>query len=59
MTHAIDRAMAAGVRCLDCQSTRTAVPFYAALGFRALGEIEIPLRPGILFPAVHMQMPLG
>ncbi len=55
MRHAMAEARAAGVRLLDCQSTRTAVPFYAALGFQEIGQIEIRLRPGILFPAVHMQ----
>lgn len=59
MRHAMDKAKAAGVRRLDCQSTLTAVRFYAALGFRQIGEIEIRLRPGILFPAVHMQAELG
>lgn len=47
-------AARAGVRRMDCLSTRTAVPFYAALGFRVLGETEVPLRPGISFPAVRM-----
>ncbi len=35
-------------------STRTAVPFYEALGFRVLHEAEVGLRPGIVFPAVRM-----
>jgi GNAT superfamily N-acetyltransferase len=43
-----------GATAFDCLSTRTAVPFYAALGFRALGEVEIALAPGISFPAVRM-----
>jgi hypothetical protein len=30
------------------------VPFYAALGFRRIEEIDIPLAPGIVFPAVRM-----
>lgn len=50
----MDDAAAAGVRRLDCLSTRTAVPFYKALGFRATGPVEVPLRPGIVFPAVRM-----
>ncbi len=48
-------AKAAGVRHLQCQSTRTAVPFYAACGFRELGPIEVSLAPGIGFPAVAME----
>lgn len=55
MTHIIDRARAAGIRHLQCQSTRTAVPFYAACGFRLLGPIEVPLAPGISFPAMAME----
>ena len=37
-----------------CQSTRTAVRFYAALGFEPRGEIEVPLPGGVRFPAVFM-----
>lgn len=55
MTHIIDTARAAGIRHLQCQSTRTAVPFYTACGFRLLGPIEVPLAPGISFPAVAME----
>lgn len=47
-------ALAGGMRWLDCFSTRTAVPFYAALGFRVLHEVEVTLRPGIAFPTVRM-----
>jgi GNAT superfamily N-acetyltransferase len=54
MRQVIDQASAAGIRRLDCLSTRTAVPFYAALGFRVLGPVDVPLRPGIVFPAVRM-----
>jgi GNAT superfamily N-acetyltransferase len=55
MERAIAQAAAAGVRRLDCLSTRTAVPFYAVLGFVARGPVEVPLRPGIVFPAVRME----
>lgn len=54
----IERSFAAarnsGVRWMMCQSTRTAEPFYAQMGFQRRGEIEIMLRPGIGFPAVEM-----
>lgn len=54
----LERAFAAarqsGVRWMMCQSTRTAEPFYTAMGFQRRGEIEIMLRPGIAFPAVEM-----
>ncbi len=47
-------AHASGMTQLHCQSTRTAVPFYEAMGFVAQSDIEVPLRPGITFPAVFM-----
>lgn len=47
-------ARASGVRWMMCQSTRTAEPFYTAMGFQRRGEIDILLRPGISFPAVEM-----
>lgn len=55
MARALDQARAAGVARLDCLSTRTAVPFYTALGFERGAEVEISLGPGIGFPAVQMQ----
>ena len=50
-----ETAAAAGIRLLDCKSTRTAVPFYQALGFATLGPVEVEMRPGITFPAIQMQ----
>jgi GNAT superfamily N-acetyltransferase len=55
MQRTLADAAADGVTMLDCQATRTAVPFYAAMGFGVLGDITVPLRPGIDFPAVRMQ----
>lgn len=54
MRAVMGHAAAAGVHSLHCQSTLTAAPFYAALGFREVCRIDLRLRPGILFPAVHM-----
>ncbi|MEM9852479.1 MAG: GNAT family N-acetyltransferase [Pseudomonadota bacterium] len=54
MTTVFETAASAGVTRMDCQSTRTAVPFYKAVGFKPLGDITVPLRPGIDFPAVAM-----
>jgi GNAT superfamily N-acetyltransferase len=54
MERVFDEALGAGILRLDCLSTRTAVPFYAAMGFRVAGPVTIPLRPGIEFPAVRM-----
>lgn len=50
-----DEARAAGVTRLDANATRTAVPFYRAMGFAVLGPVEVALRLGIVFPAVRMQ----
>lgn len=58
MTHVLDHARDAGIRHMSCLSTRTAVPFYTALGFHALGPVEIALAPGITFPAVAMERAL-
>jgi GNAT superfamily N-acetyltransferase len=58
MTQVIRDAREAGVEILDCASTRTAVPFYAAMGFKVVGEIVVPLAPGVDFPAVRMMADL-
>ena len=54
MDWVLAQAGAAGMRRLDCLATRTAVPFYAALGFQEQGLVDVPLRPGIVFPAIRM-----
>ena len=54
LDHLILHAHASGMSQLHCQSTRTAVPFYQAMGFTAQGDIDIELRPGISFPAIFM-----
>jgi GNAT superfamily N-acetyltransferase len=54
MTQILGDAAAAGLRAMECQSTRAAVPFYAACGFAELGPIEVTLAPGIDFMAVRM-----
>lgn len=54
MATVFETARADGQRMLACQSTRTAEPFYTAMGFRRLGAVEVPLRPGIVFPAIEM-----
>jgi GNAT superfamily N-acetyltransferase len=54
MAHVLERARDAGAVEIEALATRTAVPFYAALGFRELGERAVPLAPGIDFPAVRM-----
>jgi GNAT superfamily N-acetyltransferase len=54
LERAFREARAQGVTWMMAQSTRTAVPFYRAMGFEERAEIEIRLRPGIAFPAVEM-----
>ena len=39
----------------DCLATRTAVPFYQAMGFGVVGPVLVPMLPGIGFPAVRMR----
>ena len=51
----IQSARAAGITDLRCQSTLTAVPFHAAHGFTVVGEIDVRLPTGVLFPAVQMR----
>ncbi|MGR3758674.1 GNAT family N-acetyltransferase [Roseobacteraceae bacterium NS-SX3] len=58
VNHALGTARAAGMREMECWSTRTAEPFYAALGFVAEGPLEVTLAPGIQFPAVRMRLRL-
>lgn len=58
MRAAMAQARSAGVGRLDCLATRTAAPFYAALGFVARGEVEIALRPGIGFRVERMDCSL-
>lgn len=54
MRHVMQDAWAEGVVRLDCLSTRTAVPFYRALGFRPVGAVDVPLAPAVVFPALRM-----
>ena len=51
---AMAQAREAGMEAIAALSTRTAVPFYAALGFARFGSADIALRPGIEFPAIRM-----
>ena len=58
MEHVFASARANGIRRLVCYSTLMAEPFYAACGFETVGPMTINLRPGIDFPAVHMERAL-
>ncbi|GHF32813.1 GNAT family N-acetyltransferase [Seohaeicola zhoushanensis] len=59
MTHVAAQARAAGMRELECWATRTAVPFYASVGFVEEGPMEVTLQPGITFPSVRMRLGLA
>ncbi|ACL61142.1 GNAT family N-acetyltransferase [Methylobacterium nodulans] len=52
-------AQAAGVRQFECWSSRVAVAFYAAFGFRIVEPILVAMGPEVEFPAVRMLCPLG
>lgn len=54
LSYILLHAKASGMMQMHCQSTRTAVPFYEAMGFDLHGEINLPLRGGLEFPAVLM-----
>lgn len=54
MRHILEQAARAGLRRMECWSTRTAVAFYAAMGFAEVGPMVVELAPGISFPAVRM-----
>ena len=51
-------ARAEGAMVVDCLSTRTAVPFYQAMGFTPLGPRDVALRAGIVFPSIQMRRDL-
>lgn len=51
-------ARAAGIVHMECQATRTAVPFYRSVGFAERGAIAIDLAPGVTFPAIAMHRAL-
>ncbi|GIT90759.1 N-acetyltransferase [Jannaschia pagri] len=58
MDHAIGTARQMGLRRLECLSTRTAVPFYGALGFQTIEAVDVPLADGVVFPSVRMTLDL-
>lgn len=55
---ALAQARDAGMTWVHAVSTRTAVPFYIALGFERMGAVTLQMRPGIDFPAVAMRLDL-
>ena len=54
MEAVFNAAILANVTRMECLSTRTAVAFYQAIGFQVIRPVEVPLRAGIIFPAIQM-----
>jgi N-acetylglutamate synthase-like GNAT family acetyltransferase len=48
-------ARSSGVRRFECQASLNAEGFYAALGFRSVGRIEVRIGPGPMLPSVLME----
>jgi GNAT superfamily N-acetyltransferase len=53
--HCEAQARAAGVTVLECYASLNAEPFYASLGFRTIGRIEVKMSNGVAFPSIHMR----
>ena len=43
------------IRLFKCFASRNAVGFYAALGFKLCGEIDVPMPAGVSFPSLLME----
>ena len=54
LSRCIREAAAKGAHVLESYSTLAAVGFYRALGFVAVGPIDVPMGPGLMFPSVQM-----
>lgn len=50
-----EQARSAGLWRLECYSSLNAEGFYAALGFRSIRQIEVPMGQGVALPGVLMQ----
>jgi len=58
LDHIKASAKGQGLRRLNCLSTLTAEPFYAALGFKSIKPVMVGLAPGIEFASVEMECTL-
>lgn len=54
-----EQALAAGIQRFACYASLNAVPFYAALDFRPVRRVEVPIADNIVFPAMLMELDLG
>lgn len=50
----VAQAKASSVETLECYSTLNGEAFYAALGFRSTGRIEVEMANGVRFPGIRM-----
>lgn len=55
LTACTDAARVAGVRTFECYSSLNAENFYGALGFVSIRELEIELKPSMMFRGVLMR----
>lgn len=53
------QAREAGVTRLACYASLNAEAFYAALGFRRVRSVDVPLAHGVAFPAILMERELA
>ena len=58
MQRSFDDGRATGRKSVECWATRTAVPFYKAVGFTTIEPIDVPLAAGIVFPSIRMMRDL-
>lgn len=59
MEEAFLSAQSFGITSLRCQSTLTAAPFYEAMGFERLHEVDVSFAPDVHFPSVEMRKVLN
>lgn len=52
-------ARSAGFERFTCYSSLNGEPFYAAMGFRRLRRIDVPMGDGIRFPSILMTRDIG
>ncbi len=54
----VESARDAGLHGLELDASLNSVPFYAALGFRSLGDVEHRFASGVSLPCVRMALDL-
>ena len=54
----LDEALAGGVKLMRSQSTLPAQKFYASAGFSKVRDIDVAMGPGVMLPAVEMELRL-